>query len=87
MTALRHMGVGMRGYAGGAPRVGLLLATIVGFVAAGVPLVAFGWHNLNHLLAGEFTPGRLAIVLGAAAGLAGVMYGLGRVVNVLAGIP
>jgi hypothetical protein len=69
----------------GTPSIGSLIAAIVGFVAVGVPLVALVWHNVNHLLSGDFDEVRLATVLGAGAGLAVVLYGLARAVNRMSG--
>ena len=67
----------------GAPGFGVLVAVIAGFVAVGVPLVALAWHNVNHLLAGDVGEVRVLTVVGATAGLGGVLYGLARVVDVM----
>lgn len=64
-----------------APRFGVLVTAITGFVVAGVPLVALAWHNLNHLLAGDLRPGPLAILVAAGTGLAGLLVVLARVVE------
>jgi hypothetical protein len=63
-----------------APRFGLLLAGIVGFLIVGAPLVALAWHNVNHLLAGDLRIGPLITAVGALGGLAGLMVVLGRVI-------
>jgi hypothetical protein len=54
---------------------------IGGFVAAGVPLVALAWHNVNHLLAGDVGAVRILIAVATTAGLGGVLFVLARVVE------
>jgi hypothetical protein len=54
---------------------------IGGFVAAGVPLVALAWHNVNHLLAGDVGEVRILIAVAATAGLGALLFVLARVVE------
>jgi hypothetical protein len=69
-----------------APRFGLLLAVIGGFVVAGVPLVALAWHNLNHLLAGDIRPAPFGILVAAGSGLAALLVVLAKVIDRLTGV-
>ena len=65
----------------GAPRFGVLVAMIAGFVTVGVPLVALAWHNVNHLLAGDVGEVRILIAVAATAGLGGVLFVLARLIE------
>ena len=67
--------------ASGAPRFGVLVVMIAGFVTVGVPLVALAWHNVNHLLAGDVGEIRVLIAVAATAGLGALLFVLARVVE------
>lgn len=63
---------------GHAPGLGTLLTAITAFVLVGFPPVYELWHTLNHLLSGDLAAIRPLPAVGAALGLAAVLYGLAR---------
>lgn len=50
-------------------------------VVLGIPLVAYLWENLNHVLAGDLGFRRIGAVLGSLVVFAGFLVGIGRVLH------
>jgi len=50
-------------------------------VVLGIPLVAYLWGNLNHLLEGDLGFRRIGSVIGSLVVFAGFLVGIGRVLH------
>ena len=67
------------------PSVGKIIAMMALFVLAGVPLVAYLWETLNHLLALEADPVRLLIAVPVLLVLLGLLALMARLLRRWAG--
>ena len=64
-----------------AVKTGTLIATMVGFVVVGAPLVYYLWTTLNEVLAGRFDGVRILISAGLLLIFLGVLAILSRSVR------